>query len=183
VKRGLTIVEDDPYGKLRYRGSHVPPIKSFDTTGTVLYLSTFSKIVAPASARVGRWRPARTEKLIVASRRLTSTPSSPRSAHPGTVLRDFDNPAHGAGPRRVRRALRRDGSGPSPPPCLPGTRGPIPTRDVPLGDGARARQHHSARESPGSATSPSCPEKTSSPTMRAKSCNAPQLLHAQPTSS
>jgi 2-aminoadipate transaminase len=43
----LIIVEDDPYGELRYTGEPVPPIKAFDTTGRVIYLSTFSKILSP----------------------------------------------------------------------------------------------------------------------------------------
>jgi len=48
----LTIVEDDPYGQLRYRGADIPPIKHFDTADRVLYASTFSKIIAPG-LRVG----------------------------------------------------------------------------------------------------------------------------------
>ena len=43
----LTIVEDDPYGKLRYRGADIPPIKHWDDAGCVLYASTFSKTIAP----------------------------------------------------------------------------------------------------------------------------------------
>lgn len=47
ARRNLLIIEDDPYGRLRYRGEHLPPIKSFDENGRVIYLSTFSKTVAP----------------------------------------------------------------------------------------------------------------------------------------
>jgi 2-aminoadipate transaminase len=43
----LVIVEDDPYGKLSYDIDHVKPIKSFDDEGRVIYMSTFSKILAP----------------------------------------------------------------------------------------------------------------------------------------
>ena len=43
----LIIVEDDPYGKLRYDGPAVKPIKAFDDEGRVVYMSTFSKILAP----------------------------------------------------------------------------------------------------------------------------------------
>ncbi len=39
------IVEDDPYGAIRFDGEPVAPIASF--TSNVVYLSTFSKIVAP----------------------------------------------------------------------------------------------------------------------------------------
>src|SRR5438067_1838934 len=44
---GVPIVEDDPYGELRYEGQHLPTLKSLDTHGSVLYLGTFSKILAP----------------------------------------------------------------------------------------------------------------------------------------
>ena len=43
----LVVVEDDPYGKLRYRGADIPPIKHWDDAGQVLYASTFSKTIAP----------------------------------------------------------------------------------------------------------------------------------------
>ena len=41
------IIEDDPYGELIFEGESIPPIKSFDTKGRVIYISTFSKILAP----------------------------------------------------------------------------------------------------------------------------------------
>ncbi|MBP1912410.1 2-aminoadipate transaminase [Thermococcus stetteri] len=41
------IVEDNPYSELRYSGEPVPPIKHFDDEGRVIYLGTFSKILAP----------------------------------------------------------------------------------------------------------------------------------------
>jgi 2-aminoadipate transaminase len=43
----LVIVEDDPYGKLSYDIDHIKPIKAFDDDGRVIYMSTFSKILAP----------------------------------------------------------------------------------------------------------------------------------------
>ena len=47
AQHGVRILEDDPYGELRYRGVALPPIKSFDTEGLVTYISTFSKTIAP----------------------------------------------------------------------------------------------------------------------------------------
>ena len=41
------IIEDDPYGDLLFDGEVIPPIKSFDTKGRVIYISSFSKILAP----------------------------------------------------------------------------------------------------------------------------------------
>jgi 2-aminoadipate transaminase len=47
ARENLVVVEDDPYGKLRYRGEDVPPVKHWDTAGRVFYASTFSKTIAP----------------------------------------------------------------------------------------------------------------------------------------
>ncbi|MFO8051136.1 MAG: PLP-dependent aminotransferase family protein [Thermoplasmatota archaeon] len=41
------IVEDDPYGELRYTGESLPPLASLDKEGRVLYLGTFSKTLVP----------------------------------------------------------------------------------------------------------------------------------------
>jgi 2-aminoadipate transaminase len=43
----MIVIEDSPYSELRYSGEPVPPIKSMDTDGRVIYLGTFSKILAP----------------------------------------------------------------------------------------------------------------------------------------
>jgi 2-aminoadipate transaminase len=43
----LLIIEDDPYGLLRYEGEMVPPIASLDEDKRVVYLGSFSKILAP----------------------------------------------------------------------------------------------------------------------------------------
>lgn len=40
------ILEDDPYGELRFAGENLPTIKSFDTEGRVIYSSTFSKLIS-----------------------------------------------------------------------------------------------------------------------------------------
>jgi 2-aminoadipate transaminase len=102
VRRGLTLIEDDPYGKLRYRGSHIPPIKSFDETGTVVYLSTFSKIVAPGFRTGWAVAPqAIREKLIIAKQAADLHTSSLDQLILERYLRDFDNLAH---VERVRTA-------------------------------------------------------------------------------
>ena len=46
------ILEDNPYGELRFAGEDIPSIKSFDDEGIVIYCSTFSKILS-AGMRVG----------------------------------------------------------------------------------------------------------------------------------
>jgi 2-aminoadipate transaminase len=59
---GIPIIEDDPYGELRYEGEHLPPLVVLDADrlngrgdghgngyfrGNVIYMSTFSKTLAP----------------------------------------------------------------------------------------------------------------------------------------
>lgn len=48
----LVILEDNPYGDLRFAGTPVPSIKSMDTEHRVIYTGSFSKILAPG-LRVG----------------------------------------------------------------------------------------------------------------------------------
>lgn len=43
----VMVIEDNPYGELRYKGEYLPSLKSMDTKGLVIYLGTFSKILAP----------------------------------------------------------------------------------------------------------------------------------------
>lgn len=49
---GVMILEDNPYGDLRYAGEVLPTIKSFDEEGIVLYAGSFSKVISPGM-RVG----------------------------------------------------------------------------------------------------------------------------------
>lgn len=52
AKYGVVIAEDDPYRDLRYSGEPLPTIQSFDEEGWVVYMSSFSKYIAPG-LRVG----------------------------------------------------------------------------------------------------------------------------------
>ncbi len=51
-KYDTMILEDNPYGDLRFAGEDVPTIKSMDTDGRVIYAGSFSKVLAPG-IRVG----------------------------------------------------------------------------------------------------------------------------------
>ena len=46
-KYEVPVVEDNPYGELRFEGEYLPALKSMDTKGLVVFLGTFSKILAP----------------------------------------------------------------------------------------------------------------------------------------
>lgn len=43
----IPVIEDNPYGELRFEGEMLPSLKSLDTKGLVIHLGTFSKIFAP----------------------------------------------------------------------------------------------------------------------------------------
>lgn len=45
--RELLVLEDNPYGLLRYEGSALPPLYALDGGEYVIYLGTFSKILSP----------------------------------------------------------------------------------------------------------------------------------------
>ncbi len=51
-KHGIVILEDNPYGDLRFAGEEIPTIKSLDRDGLVIYCGSFSKLIAPG-IRVG----------------------------------------------------------------------------------------------------------------------------------
>lgn len=75
---GVPVVEDDPYGQLRYDGEHLAPLVLLDSrfqtngsasySGNVIYLSTFSKILAPG-IRLG-WivAPEEVVRMLVAAK-------------------------------------------------------------------------------------------------------------------
>lgn len=66
-KYDFMILEDNPYGELRFSGEDVPVMKSMDKNGRVIYAGTLSKVISPG-LRVG-WAAAPRpvlEKMIVA---------------------------------------------------------------------------------------------------------------------
>ena len=51
-KYGVIILEDNPYGEIRFAGEDIQTIKSLDTDGLVVYAGSFSKVLSPGM-RVG----------------------------------------------------------------------------------------------------------------------------------
>ena len=67
AKYNVMILEDNPYGELRFAGEDLPTIKSMDTEGRVIYCGSFSKVLS-AGMRVGfvSAPKAVTQKMVVA---------------------------------------------------------------------------------------------------------------------
>ncbi len=60
-KYEIPVIEDNPYGELRFEKEILPALKALDTKGLVVYLGTFSKVLVPGY-RLG-WVCASAEKL------------------------------------------------------------------------------------------------------------------------
>ena len=82
----IAILEDNPYGELRFSGEDVPTIKSMDTEGRVLYAGSFSKVMAPAF-RLGFL-------LVDKSLPMPLTSATPTTAVPARVLCPAEGPAY-----------------------------------------------------------------------------------------
>lgn len=80
------IVEDDPYGDLRYEGEDIPTIKSMDTENRVVYLGTFSKTIA-AGLRVGFM--AADPKIISAASKCKALSDSNTPCFNQLICRNF----------------------------------------------------------------------------------------------
>lgn len=57
----VAVLEDNPYGELRFEGEFLPAITHYDTTGNVIFFGTLSKIFCPG-LRIG-WVAAKKEVL------------------------------------------------------------------------------------------------------------------------
>ncbi len=85
-KYGVPIVEDDPYGQLRYEGDHIPSVVSLDSefrgpnggtySGNVIYLSTFSKLLAPGLRLAWVIAPSQVIKKLVMAKQAADLHTS-----------------------------------------------------------------------------------------------------------
>lgn len=91
----VPILEDNPYGELRYRGEPVPPLAALDEDGLVIHLSTFSKTLSPGM-RVG-WAVASDEvfqQLVIGKQASDLHTSTIEQRAIARLLETFDYDGH-----------------------------------------------------------------------------------------
>jgi 2-aminoadipate transaminase len=91
----VPILEDDPYGELRYRGQRPPTLAALDGDGHVVYISTLSKTLSPGM-RIG-WVAASDEiirSLIVAKQSADLHTSTVEQRAAARTLTSFDFDGH-----------------------------------------------------------------------------------------
>jgi len=94
----VMVLEDTPYRELRYDGDRLPSIKSLDTSGRVIHLGSFSKILAPG-LRLG-WvlaEPEIREKLSLLKLAADTQNGTLNMRAAAAYLSGFDIEAHIAG--------------------------------------------------------------------------------------
>lgn len=101
-KYEIPVIEDNPYGELRFHGEFLPSLKALDTKGLVLSLGTFSKTFAPGM-RLG-WIAASKEligkcDLLKQGMDLSTAPFTMRVAN--AWLENFDFEGHVASIREL----------------------------------------------------------------------------------
>jgi len=108
ARHELPVIEDSPYRELRFEGGTIPPIKSLDRRGLVVFLSTFSKILSPG-LRLG-WvagPPAVIEKYVLGKQGADLHTSTFTQLLVTALLERFDLDSHVERIRDVCR-VRRD---------------------------------------------------------------------------
>jgi DNA-binding transcriptional MocR family regulator len=101
------VLEDNPYGELRYDGETMPALKSMDTKGNVIFLGSFSKILMPG-LRVG-WivaEPEILEKLNLLKQNVDLQCSSYAQRQVSYFMKMFDLDAHVATLKELYRKRR-----------------------------------------------------------------------------
>ncbi|ONG54709.1 aspartate aminotransferase [Pseudoroseomonas deserti] len=94
-KFDLMVIEDTPYRPLRFAGEHLPTLKSLDRSGRVIFLGSFSKILAPG-LRLG-WAVASRpviERLTLLKLAADTQCSTLNMAAASLFLERFDVDAH-----------------------------------------------------------------------------------------
>lgn len=94
-RHGVLILEDNPYGELRFRGEALPSLASLDDMGVVVQLGTFSKTLAPGLRigwAVGSREMMRSLTIVKQSTDLHTATLAQRAT--ARLLKTFDYDAH-----------------------------------------------------------------------------------------
>jgi 2-aminoadipate transaminase len=103
ARRGIAIVEDNPYRRVRFDGAALPTLKALDRAGEVLHVGTFSKLIAPG-LRIG-WIAARADWIARLLQLKSDGGSNPLIQR---IVLDFcRSPEFAAHVDRVQSAYRR----------------------------------------------------------------------------
>ena len=101
------IIEDDYDSELRFDGPPLPPLASLDREGQVIYLGTFSKVLAPALRTSYLLAPHQVRKLMqVLQQRFTWYASWPTQVVLGSFMHSGEFERHIRRMRRYYRQLR-----------------------------------------------------------------------------
>jgi 2-aminoadipate transaminase len=104
AEHGLPVLEDDPYGLVRYEGDAPPSLHALEGGSLVTYASSYSKTVAPG-LRVG-WFVAPDELAARLEARAVSTYISPAFLTEATVYELIDRGSFEPNLERIRALLR-----------------------------------------------------------------------------
>jgi len=72
----VLLIEDDPFGDFRYKGEQLPPIKSFDGAGNVVYIASASHILGPGMRVGAAYMPAELVRAAAAAMRVSDMHAS-----------------------------------------------------------------------------------------------------------
>lgn len=91
----FAIIEDDPYGELRYSGEALPPLAALDDEGVVIRLGSFSKTLAPGLRLGFATGPADVIRAMTIAKQATDLQTGTLSQRAAATLLDtFDFEAH-----------------------------------------------------------------------------------------
>ncbi len=91
----VPILEDDPYGELRYSGERITPLAALDKDELVVYLSTFSKTLSPGMRIGWAYAPKGIFQAMVSTKQATDLHTSTiQQRAAARMLSSFDFDSH-----------------------------------------------------------------------------------------
>jgi 2-aminoadipate transaminase len=101
-RRGVGVLEDDPYGELRYAGAALPPLQALDEQGVVVRLGSFSKTLAPGLRLAGATGPAEVIRAMTVAKQAADLHTATLAQRAAAAFFErFDYDAHLATLRAV----------------------------------------------------------------------------------